>query len=821
MTQELSFQQLRLICEQDSIGCFTSSEITKLDAIIGQQRAVKALKFGLGIHEKGFNIFVSGMPGTGRTSAVRLFLEEIASSQPTPDDWCYVNNFQDSSRPKTICLPAGKAQGFKTDIKRLVESIEVDIRSLFESEEYAVNRDRTVKTFQLKKEELIERVNKNALEKGFIIQANQMGVITIPVKDGKPISEEDYMALKPEEKEKISHLQEEVQEEIATSIRASKQLDKSILDAIQKTDREAATFATSHLFEDLKDKYKDVSDVIVFLGDLQDDILNNLGQFRADPNQEQGDSPAQVRIVREMQRRRYEVAVVVDNSNHHGAPVILETNPTYNNLLGTIEHEAQFGTLVTDFTLIRGGALHKANGGYLVLPVEEVLRNTFAWDSLKRSLEAGELTIEDASDKLGFVSTKSLHPYPIPLDIKVILIGQPQVYQLLQAYDQNFSELFKVKADFDLQMERTPEHIQEYVAFISKICNAEKLRHLDASAMAKIVEHGSRLADSQEKLSTHFGVISDVIREANYYAAQEVTEFITSQQIMEAIEERFYRSSLVRERMQEMIRKNIIKIDIDGEKVGQVNGLSVIDLGDVSFGQPSRITINIGLGRTGIIDIERETQMGGPSHTKGVMILSGYLTQKFAQDRPLSLSASLVFEQNYSGVDGDSASSTELYCLLSALSGYPIKQGIAVTGSVNQKGEIQAIGGINQKIEGFFAVCKGRGLTGSQGVIMPESNVSNLMLKEEIVEAVKEGKFHVWPVSTVEEGIEILTGIPAGSARLKVGSFEPETVFGKADQRLSELAEKLVSFGKDNFKMNKSGKFPHKVTKKIPSSPNY
>ena len=815
MIQELSPQQLRLVCDQDSFGCFTSSDITKLDAIIGQQRAVKALKFGLGIREKGFNIFVSGMPGTGRTSAVKLFLEEIASNQPTPSDWCYVNNFHDSSRPKALCLPAGKAQEFKNDIKRLVESIEREIRSLFESEEYAANSDRAVKIFQQKKEELIERVNKNALEKGFVIQSNQMGIVTIPVKDGKPFSEEDYLALKPEEKENIARLQEGVQDEIAASIRQSKQLDKSILDALQKMDREAAAFATGHLLEDLKDKYDDVTDVIIFLNDLQADILNNLGQFRTESGENQEDSPAQTRIAREMQRRRYEVAVVVDNAERSGAPVILETNPTYNNLLGTIEHEAQFGTLVTDFTLIRGGALHKANGGYLVLPVEEVLRNNFAWDSLKRALEAAELTIEDASDKLGFVSTKSLHPAPIPLDIKVILIGQPQVYQLLQGYDQNFGELFKVKADFDLQMERSSEHIQEYIAFISKVCNNEKLRHLDASAMAKIVEHGSRLADSQEKLSTHFGVISDVIREANYYAVQESANFITSQHIIEAIEQRYYRSSLVHERIQEMIRKNIIKIDLDGEKVGQVNGLSVIDLGEVSFGQPSRITINIGLGREGLVDIERETDMGGPIHTKGVMILSGYLTEKFAQERPLSLSASLVFEQNYSGVDGDSASSTELYCLLSALSGYPIKQGIAVTGSVNQKGEIQAIGGINQKIEGFFAICKARGLTGSQGVLMPESNVSNLMLKEEIISAVQAGKFHIWPVSTVEEGIEILTGIPAGSVRQKDGSFEPDTVFGKTDQRLMELAEKLITFGKDSLKLKRPGGLPRKVTKKV------
>ena len=488
--------------------------------------------------------------------------------------------------------------------------------------------------------------------------------------------------------------------------------------------------------------------------------------------------------------------ILVDHSKDDGAPVILERNPTYSNLFGRIEQEARFGALTTDFTLIRGGSIHRANGGYLVLPVEELLRNPLSWDSLKRSLEDKEVVIEDVGEKLGFAITKNLRPEPIPLDVKVILIGKPDVYQLLLAYDEEFNELFKVKADFDAQMPRTDENISNYVAFVSKLCEKEKLHHLDCSALARLVEHGSRLVDDQEKLSTHFGEIADVIREASYYAEKEKSQYVTAVYIRKAIEERFYRSSLIRERIQEMICRGIIKIDVMGNQVGQVNGLSVVGFGDIAFGQPSRITVSIGLGKDGLIDIERESEMGGPIHTKGVLILSGYLAEKYTQDKPLSLSARLVFEQNYSGVEGDSASSTELYAILSALSGLPINQGIAVTGSVNQKGEVQAIGGVNEKIEGFFEICHEKGLTGDQGVLIPESNVMNLMLKEKVVEAVSDGKFHIWPINHIDQGIEVLTGVKAGF-RQEDGSFEVGSINAMVDQRLKDMAEKMEEFGKE------------------------
>jgi lon-related putative ATP-dependent protease len=561
-------------------------------------------------------------------------------------------------------------------------------------------------------------------------------------------------------------------------------------------DRDVASYALSHPIEDLREKYHDLPEVVAHLDEVRDDILENLDQFRTEPSEAEADPPAlpfRRSDAQELLARRYEANLVVDRVGAQGAPVVIELNPTYSNLFGRIEQEAQFGALVTDFSLIRGESLHRANGGYLVLPVEDLLRNPFAWEGLKRALENREILIEDAASQVGFITTKSLKPQPIPLRVKVILIGRPDLYQLLRAYDERFSELFKVKADFDSRMDRTEASIQDYAAFVCTVCEAEGLKHLDDGALAKVVEHGSRLVEDQEKLSTRFGEISDVIREASYYATAEDAPLVSAAHVQRAIEERFYRSNLIQERIQEMVKRGSILIDVTGQKVGQVNGLSVLGLGDISFGQPSRITASIALGRDGVMDIEREAEMGGPIHTKGVLILSGYLAEQYARNRPLSLSARLVFEQSYSGVDGDSASSTELYAILSSLADLPIKQGIAVTGSVNQKGEVQAIGGVNEKIEGFFEVCKAGGLTGKQGVMIPSSNVPNLMLKEEVVEAVRQGKFHVWPVRTIDEGIEILTGVPAGK-RQADGTFETGRVHYLADRRLEELAETMCKF---------------------------
>jgi lon-related putative ATP-dependent protease len=571
-----------------------------------------------------------------------------------------------------------------------------------------------------------------------------------------------------------------------------RELDGKANEELQKLNHDVALYAIGHLVADLKEKYKEFPQVVNYIEDVQNDLLENLTQFVKE-KPEVPPTPSPFPWVKELPFRKYEVNVIADNSGLKGAPVIVEHSPTYQNLFGRIEKEAQFGMLITDFTMIHRGSIHKANGGYLVLRAEALIQTPLSWENLKMALTSGQAAVEEPGERFGFITTKGLKPEPIPLNLKVILIGNPLLYLMLYTYDMDFKELFKVKADFDTTMNRTKENMHNYATFICAFCRKENLKHLDASAVSKIIEYSSRLAEDQEKLSTRFAEIGDIIREASFYATQEGAQYVNASHVKKAIEEKLYRSNLIQDKIKEMIEKNILLIDTEGKTVGQVNGLSVMGLGDFAFGSPSRVTASIGMGREGIIDIERKAKLGGPIHTKGVLILSGYLTEKYAQDKPLSLSARLVFEQSYEEIEGDSASSTELYSILSALSGLPIKQSIAVTGSVNQKGEVQAIGGVNEKIEGFYEVCKVKGLSGHQGVIIPESNVQNLMLKEEIVDSCKAGKFSVYPVKTIEEGIEILTEVRAGT-RLPDGTFEEGTVNYMVDKRLREIAEKLREF---------------------------
>ena len=791
MVAELSYERLRHTCDPMVVSCHASDELQPLEAIIGQDRAIRSLNFGLSIEELGFNIYVSGMTGTGRTTAVRRFLEDVAKDRPVPHDLCYVNNFHDPYRPKALCLPSGQAVVLQKDVKDLVESVRKEIRAAFESDEYAAQREETTRSFQKQRSETFGQLNERARKQNLVIQATPVGLLTIPLKEGKPLGEEEFLALSPEEQQQINEKREALQTEIKAVMRQVRGLERAAAEALEKLDREVAIYAVSGLIDDLKEKYHERSMVVAFLDEMQEDILDNLVQFRGEETQPQRQPvAAPMPGAGDMAFRKYGVNVLVDNSELEGAPVVTELNPTYFNLFGRIEKEARFGALVTDFTMIREGSLHRANGGYLVLPVAELLRDPLSWDSLKRSLRNRDIRIEEAGERLGFLTAKSLRPEPCPLHIKVLLIGPPNLYQLLYTADEDFSELFKVKADFDTVMDCTEENIGYYTAFVCTLSYRENLKHLDRSALLKMVEYGSRLADDQEKLSTRFSEIADVIREANFYARQDEEPYITGTHVKKAIEEKFYRSSLIAEKVREMIERGTIMIDVAGEEIGQVNGLSVLSLGDITFGRPSRITVTTALGNKGLIDIERVARLGGPIHTKGVMILSGYLASKYARDKPLSLSARLVFEQSYSGVEGDSASSTELYAILSSLSGLPIRQSIAVTGSVNQKGEVQAIGGVNQKIEGFFQVCKAKGLTGEQGVLIPESNVRNLALKDEVVEAVQEEQFHIWPVKTIDEGIEALTGVEAGHMR-EDGTFEPGTVNDLVNQRLSHMAEVL------------------------------
>jgi lon-related putative ATP-dependent protease len=792
MVNELSAEKLRRECPTNLMRCETTQGLKPLKEIIGQERAVRALKFGLGIKERGFNVYVAGFPGTGRTTAVKNFLEELARAKPAPYDWCYINNFHNQYEPKTLKFPAGTGRHLRDDMATFVSEAQRALPKAFESEDYGTRKAATIRTVEEERQKLIRQITKQAQEQGFILQASPVGWLMIPVIKGKPVSDQEFMALEPKTREAIEKKREQLTDQFTSAMRQLKELEGKADEALKKLNRDVALFAIGHMVADLKEEYKDFPDVITYIDNVQSDILNNLSHFLKG-TEESPQTPFPTRWIKETPFKKYEVNLIVDNSDVKGAPVVTEFNPTYQNLFGRVEKEAQFGTLVTDFTMIRGGSLHKANGGYLILPVEELLRNPFSYDGLKRALKNEHIVIEELEARLGFITTKSLKPEPIPLSVKVILIGDPYLYQQLYRLDMEFNQLFKVKADFDTTMDWTEENTLQYAGFVCMVCEKEGLKHLDGSGLAKLLEHSSRLAEDQQKLSTRFAEVADTIREASFYASQENSEFVTGTHVKKAIEEKVYRSKLIQEKIQEMIKRGILLIDTEAANVGQVNGLSVIDLGDFEFGMPSRVTASTGLGREGVIDIERESKMGGPIHTKGVLILSGYLNEKFAQDKPLSLSARLVFEQNYEGVEGDSASSTELYAILSALSELPIKQNLAVTGSVNQKGEVQAIGGANEKIEGFFEVCKAKGLTGKQGVMIPESNVQNLMLKEEIVDAVKEGKFHIFSVKTIDEGMEVLTGVKAGE-RKKDGAFDEETVNYRVDKRLRQMAEKLREF---------------------------
>lgn len=804
MKQALSAEQLRRTVDPGSLNCQTSAELEANKNIIGQERATRSLKFGLGIRAPGFNIYVSGAPGTGRTTAVRQFLQQVAREKTTPPDWCYVRDFKNASRPNAIRLPTGRAQVFKQDMKTLIEAVQAELRRVFESEEYAARRREAASGFERQGEQILDQIRRRASEAGFALQQTPMGLMTIPVHDGRPMKQDEFAALSEEERDSFSKRQQSLQEEIETAIRQARGIEKDAGEEVRRMDQQVAEYALNLQMSELKGRSRDIPEVLAYLEQVRQDILENLEQFRATPETppKNGDVPmAQQMAVmmaanRENFFRRYEVNVLVDNSSLQGAPVVTELNPTYNNLFGRIENEALFGALVTDFNLIRNGSLHRANGGFLVIPVEELLRNPFSWEGLKRALKNRQISIEDPTERAGLPVTRSLQPEPIPLDIKIVLIGQPTTYALMEMYDEDFRELFKVKADFDSTMQRDPDSVQDYLHFISSFCEDEGVKPVDCTGMARIVEYGSRLAADQTKLTTRFGTIADIVREASYYAELDMSQYITAQHVEQAIEEKIYRSNMAQEKLQEMTQRGILKIEVDGQRVGQVNGLSVMDIGDIAIGHPNRITASVGVGAEGLVNIEREANLSGPIHTKGMLILSGFLLDRFAQDKPISLSARLVFEQSYGGIEGDSASSTELYAILSALSGLPAQQGIAITGSVNQRGEVQAIGGVNEKVEGFFEVCRAKGLNGQQGVLIPESNVEHLMLKPAVVEAARAGQFHIWPVQTIDEGIEILTGAPAG-ARDAGGKYPEGSVNARVDARLRELAQINAKFGKD------------------------
>ena len=791
--RSLSPEDLCRRCDPSRLPFQTTADLGDLDLPLGQDRAAEALRFGTAIRQDGYNVFALGPPGVGKESLVSRVVRQRAAGEKPPSDWCYLYNFEDRHRPRAVELPAGRAVQFRADMQKLVEELRVSIPAVFEGEEYRTRLSVLEKQLEEKREEAMRRVQEHAREKGVAMVRTPMGIALAPTREGEVLDPEQFRQLPSEQQQRIQKDIAALQEELGAVLRSVPQLERDHRERVKDMNKEVALFAVGHLIDDLRGRYADLPPVLAHLDAVQRDVVENVHDFLAGGEAEDAASQIRKLLAETPSLHRYGVNLMVDHSGAAGAPVVTEDLPTHPNLVGRIEHHAHFGTLVTDFTLIRPGALHRANGGYLMLDARKVLTQPFAWDDLKRALRAREIRIEPPERLVGLSGAASLDPEPIPLQVKVVLTGERFLYHLLAAYDPDFLELFKVAADFEDQVDRTPGNELSYARLVATLARAGKLRPFDREAVARVVERAARLAGDGEKLSAHLEGIADLLREASHLAGEAGRETVGRADVQAAIDGQIRRADRVRQRFQEEIGRGTILIDTRGATVGQVNGLSVYQLGQFAFGSPSRITARVRMGKGEVVDIEREVELGGPIHSKGVLILAGFLGARYAADRPLTLSASLVFEQSYSGVEGDSASSAELYALLSALAGLPVKQSIAVTGSVNQLGEVQAIGGVNEKVEGFFDVCRARGLDGSQGVLLPASNVKHLMLREDVVEAARAGQFHLWAVENVDQGIEVLTGVPAGE-RGPDGRWPEGTVNARVAARVAEMAERARTF---------------------------
>ncbi len=788
--EELSFEELRLTCKPEDITFKTTADVPPLEGMIGQERAVRATEFGLKIKRPGYNIFMTGLTGTGKSSYARSIIEKISASEPVPDDWVYVYNFEHPGEPIAVNLPAGMGYDFCTKIQELLEDLKQNIPKAFDGEDYERQKSVYIKEFQEARGTLFEELNKAAQDQGFTLKRTSSGFVTIPLHEGEQISEEEYAKLDSNEKEKLEKKSTELQLKAMEIMRRVQKVERDLKEKLKELDQKIGLAAIGHLFNELTEEYSDYQPVIKYLNSFRDDVLSNLNDFRGEDEEQQNPMLWLRKQSQEQADLRYTVNLMVDNREIEGAPLVYETNPSYYNLLGRVEYENRFGMVLTDFSMIKPGALHRANGGYLILQARDVLTAMQSWDVLKRVLRTREIRIENIGEHFGLVAMATLRPQPIPLNIKVVMIGNPYLYQVLYHYDEDFRKLFKIKADFDVEMERDEDNISKMAGFISYHCEKQKLRHFNPSAVAEIVEYSTRLAEKQDKLSTRFNEIVDLLSEADTWAELDGAKVVGKAQVQKALDEMIYRSNKYEQKVIEAIKENVILLDLKGSKVGQVNALSVLDQGDYSFGRPSRITASTYLGRKGIINIERESDLSGRIHNKGMLILSGCLGMRYGSQIPINLTASLCFEQSYGGVDGDSASAAELICLLSSLADVPVRQDLALTGSVNQKGEIQPVGGINSKIEGFYLACKEVGLNGKQGVVIPWQNKKNLMLKKEVVEAVKKGKFHIYTIKNVDEGLELLSGMEAGKARID-GSFKEGTFNAKVMQKLGSYNEAL------------------------------
>jgi len=790
MSDKLRFDQLYKFCDPNIFSFNTTNDLPDSRETIGQERALHSLDFGLGLESTGFNIFLLGEHGTGKMTTVRSFLSQKAMNEPVPGDWCYVYNFKDPDMPIAVSLDPGRATALQKDMEEVIKILKVEIPKVFESREYEKQKNKIIEESQKKQRELFAGLDQEAQEKGFSVRKTVSGLIIVPVKKtGEPLTEEEYEALDEKTRKKIDEIGRTLQEKLNDAVRVVREGEKMVKEAMGKLEKDAALSAVGHLLDELKNKYQDNEKITIYLDDAKEDVLDHLDDFKM-----QEEQPPQLSLMKipraEPAFTRYIINILVNNKDCKGAPCIFESNPTYYNLFGRVEHKIQYGIAMTDFSMIKAGSLHKANGGYIVINALDLLRNLFAYDAMKRAIRNKEVKIEDVWEQYRLISTATIKPEAIPLDIKVILIGNPYLYYLLYNLDEEYRELFKVKADFDSRMNRTDENTQKYASFIANTCREEKLLSFDRTGVAKVVEFSSRLAENQNKLSTKFNEIADVLREASYWASKANSAFVTDKHVQTAIDEKVYRISKIEDRLREIILDGTIIIETAGEKVGQINGLAVLDLGDYSFGKPSRITARTYAGKAGVVNIERETKMSGKIHEKAILIITNYLGSRYAAKKPISLTASITFEQLYDMVEGDSASCAELYALLSSIAGVPLKQTIAVTGSMDQNGDVQPVGGINEKIEGFFDLCRLIGLNGNHGVIIPARNIKHLMLKTDVVEAVRKGEFSIYPIRKADEGLEIMTGMQVGELG-DDGTYPEGTINHLVVKRLTEISESM------------------------------
>lgn len=805
--RELHYNELKYFCSPENIHFNTTAEFEPLRSIISQDRAVKALDFGLRIKTKGYNIYMSGPTGTGKTSYAEDYIRKIAEGKNVPNDWCYVYNFNNEHQPTAISLPAGTGKAFQKDMENLIKVIQTELPKAFDSEDYEHQQTEIIKDLQEKRSELLDQLGEDAEKLGFKVKSTNAGIYFLPIVDGKALSEQEFNELDDEIKQEISDKSDSIQIETMDIMRHIKAVEKEAEERISEWQNKVALYAVGVHINDLKEKFSDVPKIQHYLDEVQEDIIKNLDDFIEEDDIEEQNPliPLLLKKDPDSPYSKYKVNLFVDNSELKGAPVITNFNPSYYNLMGRFEYENEFGSVTTDFSMIKSGLFHQANGGYLILQVQDLITNVQSWEALKRVLKTRQIAIENMKEQMGLIST-TMKPEPIQVDIKVILIGNTTLYHMLLEFDEDFGKLFKIKADFDDEMDLNEDNINKFCQFINTFCQREKTLPFDKSGVVRVVEHSSRMVEDQRKMTTKYNSLVEILSESCAWADIAGSQIVTAEHVEKAIKEKAYRSNKYDQELLKLMQEGTIMIDTNGAVVGQINGLSVLDMGDFVFGKPSRITANTYLGKTGIVNIEREVEMSGTTHTKGVLILSAYIGEKYAQDIPLSLSASICFEQLYSGIEGDSASSTELYAILSSLSGLPIDQGIAVTGSVNQKGEIQPIGGATHKIEGFFELCKSRGLTGSQGVIIPHQNIINLSLSNEVIEAVKNGMFHIYPVKTIDEGIEILTGTSAGEKQ-KNGTYKAGTVNYLVYEKLKKYAKTVARYGENEERnYSKSGK---------------